>query len=132
MQLSLSDFDCPEPPPSWLPGDKWEDMLAVSVLPGPLDSLCVHMATHSDEWKTWYKSLQPEKLPLPVREQEAGGDPEHGGYKRKKVHIESAACSCGFKNEDKIHFLLACPLYKRPRVTLLNALLHIAPFTVRK
>ena len=25
--------------------------------------------------------------------------------------IESSACSCGFKNEDEIHFLLACPLY---------------------
>ena len=34
--------------------------------------------------------------------------------------IESSACSCGFKNEDEIHFFLACPLYYRPRVTLLN------------
>ena len=24
--------------------------------------------------------------------------------------IESSACSCGFKNEDDIHFILACPL----------------------
>ena len=39
--------------------------------------------------------------------------------------------SCGFKNEDEIHFFLACPLYYRPRVTLLNALAHIAPLTVR-
>ena len=45
--------------------------------------------------------------------------------------IESSACSCGFKNEDEIHFFLACPLYYRPRVTLLNALAHIAPLTVR-
>ena len=45
--------------------------------------------------------------------------------------IESSAYSCGFKNEDKIHFFLACPLYYRPRVKLLNALAHIAPFTVR-
>ena len=29
------------------------------------------------------------------------------------------------------HFFLACPLYYRPRVTLLNALAHIAPLTVR-
>ena len=43
----------------------------------------------------------------------------------------SSACSCGFKNEDEIHFFLACPLYYRPRVTLLNALAHIAPLTVR-
>ena len=45
--------------------------------------------------------------------------------------IESSACSCGFKNEDEIHFFLACPLYYRPRVTLLNALAHITPLTVR-
>ena len=46
--------------------------------------------------------------------------------------IESSACSCGFKNEDKIHFFLACPLYYRPRVTLLNTLAHIASFTIIK
>ena len=45
--------------------------------------------------------------------------------------IDSSACSCGFKNEDEIHFFLACELYHRPRVTLLNALAHIAPLTVR-
>ena len=45
--------------------------------------------------------------------------------------IESYACSCGFKNEDEFHFFLACPLYYRPRVTLLNALAHLAPLTVR-
>ena len=45
--------------------------------------------------------------------------------------IESSACSSGFKNEDEIHFFLACQLYYRPRVTLLNALAHIAPLTVK-
>ena len=45
--------------------------------------------------------------------------------------IESSACSCGFKNEDEFHFFLACPLYYRQRVTLINALAHIAPLTVR-
>ena len=45
--------------------------------------------------------------------------------------IESSACSCGFKKEDEIHFFLACPLYYRPRVSLLNALAHIAHLTVR-
>ena len=37
----------------------------------------------------------------------------------------------GFKKEDEIHFFLACPLYNRPRVTLLNTPAYIAPFTVR-
>ena len=34
-------------------------------------------------------------------------------------------------NITEIHFFLACPLYYRPRVTLLNALAHIAPLIVR-
>ena len=29
--------------------------------------------------------------------------------------IESSACSCGFKNEDEIHFFLACSLYYRKK-----------------
>ena len=40
-------------------------------------------------------------------------------------------CVANSKNEGEIHFFLACPLYYRPRVTLLNALAHIAPLTVR-
>ena len=53
------------------------------------------------------------------------------GHLHSMKIIESSACSCGFKNEDESHFFLACPLYYRPRVTLLNALAHIAPLTVR-
>ena len=49
------------------------------------------------------------------------------GHLHSMKIIESSACSCGFKNEDEIHFFLACP----PRVTLLNTLAHIAPLTVR-
>ena len=45
--------------------------------------------------------------------------------------IDSSPCSCGFVNKDKFHFFLACPLYSRPRVTLHNAVGHIAPFTQR-
>ena len=40
--------------------------------------------------------------------------------------IESA-CSCWFINEDEFHFFLVCPLYNKPRVTLLNALAYIEP-----
>ena len=53
------------------------------------------------------------------------------GHLHPMKTIESSACSCGFKNEDEIHFFLLWPLYYRPRVTLLNALAHIAPLTVR-
>ena len=45
--------------------------------------------------------------------------------------IDSPACSCGFVNENEFHFLLVCPLYNRPRVTLQNAIGHIAPFILR-
>ena len=53
------------------------------------------------------------------------------GHLHSMKIIESSACSCGFKNEDVIHIFLACLLYYRPRVTLLNVLAHIAPLTVR-
>ena len=45
--------------------------------------------------------------------------------------IDSPACSCGFVNKNEFHFLLVCPLYNRPRVTLQNAMGHIIPFTLR-
>ncbi len=67
MQLSLADFECEDTEaPRWLPAEKWEDILALSVLPGPLDSLCVHMARESDVWRDWYHSEKPEDLDLPI------------------------------------------------------------------
>ena len=45
--------------------------------------------------------------------------------------IDSPACSFGFVTENEFHLLLVCPLYNRPRVTLQNAMGHIAPFTLR-
>ena len=74
MQLSLADFECDDAvPPTWMPIDKWEDVLALSVLPGPLDGLCVHIAKNSDVWKEWYDSEKPEDgiLPIPVKETDA-------------------------------------------------------------
>lgn len=65
MQLTLSDFDCSDEPPQWMPREKWEDILALSVLPGPLDSLCVDFAQNSAAWKIWYKSTYPEREALP-------------------------------------------------------------------
>ncbi|KAK6172547.1 hypothetical protein SNE40_016179 [Patella caerulea] len=66
LQLTLADFECLAPPPSWLPKEKWEDILALSVLPGPLDCICVNFAEHPDMWQSWYKSAYPEREPLPV------------------------------------------------------------------
>ena len=74
MQLTLSDFDCKDPPPDWLAQEKWEDILALSVLPGPLDSLCVNLAQNAAAWKDWYKSEYPEREPLPLSVGEEGED----------------------------------------------------------
>ncbi|XP_069115919.1 uncharacterized protein [Argopecten irradians] len=65
MQLTLEDFDCKDSPPDWMPQEKWEDIMALSVLPGPLDSLCINMAQNSDGWQAWYRSPHPEKEALP-------------------------------------------------------------------
>lgn len=67
MELTLLDFGCDAPPPTFLPPDKWEDILAISVLPGPLDSLCIQMAEMPEKWEEWYQSSEPERLALPLR-----------------------------------------------------------------
>ena len=54
MDISLKDFDREElEPPTWLSAKKWEDVLAISVLPGALDSVCVHLAEHQEKWQLW-------------------------------------------------------------------------------
>ena len=59
-----------------------------------------------------------------------GGSNLNGHLYSMKL-IDSPACSCRFINENEFHFFLVCPLYKRPRVTLQNAMGNIAPFTLR-
>lgn len=76
MQLTLADFDCKDDPPDWMPSEKWEDILALSVLPGALDSLCVNFVQNSEEWKAWYKFDHPDQEPLPLSP--ANGDPSMG------------------------------------------------------
>ncbi|XP_033103095.1 dynein heavy chain 9, axonemal-like [Anneissia japonica] len=71
MELTLADFDCKAKQPSFLPEAKWEDMLALSVLPGPLDSLCVHVAEQPEAWEEWYKLDAPEDEPLPIKPESA-------------------------------------------------------------
>lgn len=68
MQLTLSDFDSKDSPPTWLSQEQWEDVMALSVLPGPLDSLCVSFASASQAWHQWYTTPYPEQEPLPLSE----------------------------------------------------------------
>lgn len=66
MQLSLHDFDCQlSPPLDTFTTSQWDDLLAVSVLPGPMDAVCTKIAAFSDQWSTWITSARPERLPLP-------------------------------------------------------------------
>ena len=74
MELTLLDFGCDAPPPPFLPPDKWEDILAISVLPGPLDSLCIHIAEMAEQWEAWYMASEPERLPLPLRPTTSAGE----------------------------------------------------------
>ncbi|XP_022099208.1 dynein beta chain, ciliary-like [Acanthaster planci] len=74
MELSLADFECDSPPPNFLTPDQWEDLMAVSVLPGPLDGLCVQFAQQPADWEAWYKTTNPEEEPLPYRPATAGED----------------------------------------------------------
>ena len=53
------------------------------------------------------------------------------GHLNSMKRIDSPACLCGYINENEFHFFLVCPLYNRPRVTLQNAMGHIAHFTLR-
>lgn len=62
LQLSLSDFGSEAQPPSWLAKDIWENIMALSVLPGPLDNLCVKVAEDSEGWSKWFSSETPEKM----------------------------------------------------------------------
>ncbi len=84
MQLTLADFGCRDAePPSWLPAHKWDDILAISVLPGSFSGLCVKVAKHSDAWKDWYCSEAPEIERFP-----RNTDENHPGM----INI---SCGCG-------------------------------------
>ena len=61
LSLTLEDFGSEALPPHWLPQDRWENVMAISVLPGALDNLCVRIAESSETWHTWYKSETPER-----------------------------------------------------------------------
>ena len=64
--LSLAEFGVADlEPPHWLAADKWDDVMAISVLDGPLENMCVSVAQHSEQWREWYKSADPENQSLP-------------------------------------------------------------------
>ena len=59
-RVCLADFESEATVPDWLPADRWEDLLTFSVLPKPLEGLCVRVAENSEAWKKWYNLPQPE------------------------------------------------------------------------
>ncbi|XP_053561397.1 uncharacterized protein LOC128652486 [Bombina bombina] len=43
--------------PTWLPQETWEDVLALSVTPGPLRHFCLQIVENSAVWEEWYNSF---------------------------------------------------------------------------
>lgn len=69
VRLTLVDFGCDgnTPPPTWLPEHQWEDVMALSVFPAPLEALCVQLVENSEAWRGWYESDRPEVEELPLQ-----------------------------------------------------------------
>ncbi|XP_064650622.1 uncharacterized protein LOC135502065 isoform X3 [Lineus longissimus] len=67
IQLTLADFNCDAPVPTWLPSERWDELLSLSVLPGALANLCVNVAEDSEKWEVWYEASEAENelMPLP-------------------------------------------------------------------
>ena len=96
MELSLADFDCDAQPPDFIPYNKFEDLLAISVLPGPLDGLCVQFAQRPGDWEAWYKSATPEEEPLPYRPVTAGEGQCCADTLHSFVCLFPCCCCCCF------------------------------------
>ncbi|KAE8625049.1 hypothetical protein XENTR_v10006145 [Xenopus tropicalis] len=43
-------------PPSWMPQDRWNDLMALSLVSGPLRMFSKQVAEHSLEWEKWYNT----------------------------------------------------------------------------
>ncbi|XP_023931015.1 dynein beta chain, ciliary-like [Lingula anatina] len=78
MTLTLTDFESQASDPDWIAKDRWDDILAMSVLPGPLDAICCHIAEFSEAWKAWYNLPEPETAAMPndKNEGEAENQPQ--------------------------------------------------------
>ena len=68
LPFGLEDFECTSPVPEWLPADRWEDLLAFSILPGSLEGICAKVANSSDLWRSWYENAEPEVRVLIFRQ----------------------------------------------------------------
>ena len=70
INISLTDFGVPKntPIPKWLPPDKWNDLLAMSLLQGELDHFVVAIVSSEKEWKDWY--CNPFGVQIPKIEME--------------------------------------------------------------
>ncbi|XP_069470025.1 uncharacterized protein [Ambystoma mexicanum] len=65
MTLALADMGSNLSPPSWLPSERWEDLLVLSMAPGPLNSFCIQVAEKSSLWEEWYNTDYPDLQNLP-------------------------------------------------------------------
>ena len=65
INIQLSDFGVPKnvKPPSWIPADNWNDLLALSLLQGDLDHFVVGLISAEAEWKNGTKIHFESKCP---------------------------------------------------------------------
>ena len=65
INIELSDFGVPKnmKPPKWIPGDNWNDLLAMSLLQGDLDHFVVALISAEDEWKKWHDNPLRAEMP---------------------------------------------------------------------
>ena len=74
--LTLADFDPTLLTPSWVSPDRWQSLLSLSTLPGPLEGLCTKVAS-DPKWQEWYNHDRPESLSFPgIDEDNEKGDQE--------------------------------------------------------
>lgn len=83
INIQLSDFGVPKnvKPPSWIPTDNWNDLLALSLLQGDLDHFVVGLISSEAEWKKWYED--PLRIEMPKIEMEV--DKSSSKYNFKKI-----------------------------------------------
>lgn len=77
VTLTLKDFESDASPPAWLPEHVWRDVMAISVLPGPLEFFCTQIAEDPDTWQNWFES-ETNDVPLPLEMPKDGDSPLTG------------------------------------------------------
>ncbi|RNA04920.1 dynein beta ciliary-like, partial [Brachionus plicatilis] len=65
INITLHDFGVPQTTkvPNWIPKDNWNDLLAMSLIPGDLDHFVIAIVSSEKEWKNWFQSPLTASFP---------------------------------------------------------------------